>query len=170
MEAAVRLLIASLVISLASFGVGCGSGDIAVAPTAPSQPEPRSAGVWTWAETFSWIALGGAISGRITADDPLCAGASAHHCRYYRLTAPTDGLFEVVITSSAMGTDYLSAPLDLYVVDRSGKGWDPVFGPGPEMRVSLRVKAGSEYQITVWSSVVPGVAFELRASLEVPEA
>jgi hypothetical protein len=65
---------------------------------------------------------------------------------------------------------YAGAPLDLYITNvtfERGRGWDPLFGPGPQMRVSARVKAGEEYQISLysWSPDLPGVEFELRATM-----
>jgi hypothetical protein len=107
---------------------------------------------------------------QINADDSRCIDnfAWAYHCRYYRVVAPANGLLEIVLASDAMGSSYFAAPLDLYITnitDEPGKGWDPVFGPGPQLRVSARARVGASYQITVWSSKVPGVEFEMRSSV-----
>jgi len=133
-------------------------------------PTPAGFGLWPISERYIPIAVGDVVNSRVTAEDSNCidAFAGAYHCRYYRVSATNDGLLEVVLASAAMGPSYFGAPLDLYitnVTDERGKGWDPVFGPGPQLRVSAPAKHGEAYQITVWSSTVPGVEFELSSSL-----
>ena len=138
--------------------------------TGPAPPTPTPFGVWPISETYASLQIGEVINGRVTESDPSCITYLHMRCRYYRVQAPSDGLLEVVVMSESMGPRYADAPLDLYitnVTDERGKGWDPVFGPGPQLRVSARVKAGAHYQISLysWSPTLPGVQFELRSSM-----
>lgn len=137
---------------------------------APPTPTPGHLGLWPISETYVRLAVDDAITSRITADDPRCMIHQQQHCRYYRISPAQDGLLEITVRSEAMGPTYINAPLDLYitnVTEQRGKGWDPVFGPGPQMRVSARAKAGEQYQISLysWTSDVPGVEFDIRAAI-----
>jgi hypothetical protein len=137
---------------------------------APPTPTPEYLGLWRISDVYVPLSVGQVINSRITEDDPRCMYHPNQHCHYYRIAAPSDGLLEVTVKSESMGATYIQAPLDLYitnVTDDRGKGWDPVFGPGPQMRVSARAKAGAEYQISLysWAPDLPGVEFELRAAM-----
>ena len=182
-----QLMIVSAAITLALVTAACDAGVTTTAPTStpsvrpapaagaadgplngPAPPTPTGFGTWPISDRYTPLAVGETIIGRITAEDARCVVDFGEHCRYYRVTSPATGLLEIVLKSDGMETSYVSAPLDLYitnVTDLPGFGWDPVFGPGPQMRVSALVKTGESYQVTVWSSKVPGVNFEIRASV-----
>ncbi|MGH9331500.1 MAG: hypothetical protein ACRD09_13750 [Vicinamibacterales bacterium] len=92
------------------------------------------------------------ITGRVAADDPRCVGDEGYQCQYFRLTAPSDGLLAVVLTTSG-------GNVDLSVSNSALEQWWL-----PIERVP--VKAGATYQITLWEYERPGVEFELRSSLQ----
>ncbi len=105
------------------------------------------------------INIGEVVKGRVTADDPPCVGEPQWVCQSFRLTAPSDGTFEVTLS-------YSDGNLNVSVTDaeRSIWWWDPqpVFG---SVRVRAQAKADAAYQIVVWEYEKPGVEFELRTSL-----
>jgi hypothetical protein len=104
-----------------------------------------------FAERYTSIAVGEAVSARVNADDPRCAVWPEWPCQYFRLTAPSDGTLDVVMTHSA-------GNLDLSFTNDAGNTW---WYP-----VSIPVTAGATYQITVWEYETTGVEFELRTSLQ----
>lgn len=116
-------------------------------PTAPPAPSPPR-----FVDTYRQITVGEVVSGRATAEDPVC---EAWHCQYFRLTSPSDGVLEVVMTATGN--------LDAAVADTEGRKW---WDPAPEARVRVRapVKAGATYQIEIWEYT--SGAFELRTSME----
>jgi hypothetical protein len=112
------------------------------------------------------IGRGETVRARVTTDDPLCSPDWPHHCRRYRLIAPRDGLFEVVMTCAASARAYV---LDIGVIDPTGQMWLPPpeqWRLGAQRSVKLPVTAGSAYVIEIWSSSAPGELFELTSSLE----
>ena len=121
----------------------------AASPTPAPAPAPTPS---PFAETYTQISVGDVVSRRATAEDPVC---ESWHCQYFRLTAASDGLLEVVMTATGN--------LDAAVADIVGtKWWDPA--PGAQVRVRAPVKAGATYQIEIWEYT--SGEFELRTSLQ----
>ena len=154
-------------VSFAMLALGC-DGGTSVLPTGPSQLPPRATTptpgplVPTNAAT---IAVGEVVNSHVTMDDPLCDPGWPHRCRYYRLTAPVDGVVDVTMRWSSQQPD--PYPLDIDIISVLGRMGPPVaVGPGPQRRVTLRVKAGDAYAIEIWSFLSPAEAFELSTALQ----
>jgi hypothetical protein len=106
------------------------------------------------------LALGEVVKSHVTVNDPLCDPGWPHRCRYYRLTAPADGVLEVTVRWSSRQPD--PYPLDIDLISRFGRMGLPVaVGPGPQRRMILSVKTGDTYAIEIWSFLSPAEAFEL---------
>jgi hypothetical protein len=115
--------------------------------------------------TAATIAVGEVVNSQVTMDDPLCDPGWPHRCRYYRLTAPADGVLDVTMRWSSQQPD--PYPLDIDVISAIGRmGLPAGVGPGPQRRVTLRVKAGDTYVIEIWSFLSPGEGFELSTTLQ----
>ena len=110
------------------------------------------------------IALGQAISSRVTDDDPICGSAYPFPCRYFRVAVPQDGVLEITIRWSAALRD--PYPLDMDVIGPSGVGWIGEIAEGPRRIARGRVAGGNTYVIEVWSFLTPHEPFELTTSLE----
>jgi hypothetical protein len=154
----------------ALLALGCDGGASAV-PTGPSQPPtpasapPSSTGFVVPPNTAT-IAVGEVLNGQATEQDPLCAPGFPYRCRYYRLIAPADGILDITIKWSAQQVD--PYPLDLDVIHATRIGSQPLIGPGPQRRISIRIRSGDSYAIEVWSFLSPGEAFELSTALQRP--
>lgn len=155
-RAVTRRRLAFVLACLVTCVVGCGSGSGTALPTAPSRPpSPAPAPpTVTFAPTFTQIVIGETVQSRVSADDPLCIGEPLWPCQYFRVTPPTDGRLDVVMTFTPA---YPKGNLDLSFNDTEGGSW---WYP-----ISVPVKAGRTYQITIWEYEFPGVEFELRTSL-----
>ena len=142
---------------VALFLAGCGSDSGTRTPLGPSQATPAPATPRNpFAETYTQITVGEVVSRRVATTDPAC---EAWHCQHFRLTAPTTGRLEVVMT-------YSTGNLDISVTDSEGReSWDPA-PVGGLVRVSAMVTAGVTYQMTVWEYEFPGVEYELRTTLQ----
>jgi hypothetical protein len=144
------------IVCLGLLATACDDGGSRIPiPSAPSpvlSPAPSPFPGAPFSERYTQITLGDVVTSRVTDDDPPCVGEPQWDCQYFRLTAPGDGLLEVVMTVTP---NSLGKPnLDLSFSDSERKEWwSPVIAP---------VKAGSTYQITVWEYAFPGVEFELR--------
>lgn len=161
----------------ALFVTACDDGAV-LHPSAPSPSSTRSIlspsirpisaphqnAHWRVPSVFETMSVTDAILSRVTADDPACDPAWPFHCQYFRLTAPSDGLFEVVMKWSSLAAS--SYPLDIDVSDSDGWTWDCLAGPGTQRSVKLRVEAGKTYWVSVWSFEAPGEEFELSFSLQ----
>jgi hypothetical protein len=129
----------------------CGNQGNPIGPVRVPSPSPAPTPP-PFADTYTQISVGDVVSGRATADDPVC---DAWHCQYFRLTASRDGVLEVVMTPTGN--------LDASVTDSQGRTWwDPK--PGLQVRVSTPVKAGATYEIAIWEYT--SGQFELRTSLQ----
>jgi hypothetical protein len=122
------------------------SSPLAPAPTPPSPP------------AFPPITVGEPVRFRFITDDRECGSG---RCRSYSLTAPSQGLLEVVLTSVS-GDDSFVSKTEMYVVP-GGDSW--VEGPGPRISVTIPVVAGSTYEIRMFSFQDPSLELELRASI-----
>lgn len=151
---------------LAMLAAGCDGGT--APPTAPSTIIPASTPAPpaptpspALPNRFTEIALGEAVSSRVTKDDPLCDEGWHYRCGYYRVTAPGDGILDVTMRWSSAD----AYPLDIDVLNSHGGrlAVHPQVGPG-ERRVAFRATAHEVYFIEVWSFMDPGVEFELRTS------
>jgi hypothetical protein len=109
---------------------------------------------------FSSITVGEVVRFQIATDDWACAG-SLGRCRSYNITAPSDGLMSIAITSTFDATSFLGS-LELYVVP-GADDWE--VGPGSRIGARVAVRAGSIYEIRIFSAVVPSVELELRTTL-----
>jgi hypothetical protein len=128
-------------------------------PTAPSPaPAPRPAP--TPNPTFPSIAIGDVVRFSFAVDDTPCVGGGGR-CRSYNVTVPVDGTLQGVLTSVS-GTDAFIATTEMYVVP-GGDSWD--IGPGSGISVTVAVKAGSTYEIRMYSARIPSEELELRTSL-----
>jgi len=104
-----------------------------------------------FADTFTVITVNEVLHRRVSADDPLCIEEPLWPCQYFRITPPNDGRLDVVMT-------HTGGNLDLSFRDSEGtRWWYPI---------SVPVKAGRTYQITIWEYEFPGLEFELSASLQ----
>lgn len=148
--------------SVVCFGllVACGCGTQQRFPTsitAPTVPTVVPALPIAFAERFTVMTVDEMVRSRVTTDDPPCVDFPEFRCQYFRLTAPRDGIVDVIITTTHAVSSQLQ---DISIRDSQGADiWGPVGG-----RVSIRIKAGEVYQVTVWYAA-PGVEFELRSSL-----
>jgi hypothetical protein len=143
------------ILCLAVLGAACGSDRRTGIPTAPSLPSvpPPAPTPFTFAEQYTQIAVGEVVRRPVTSENPECIDEPGWKCQYFRLTAPSDGTLEIMMTVW-LGT--VTQGLDLNLNDSGdGEWWAPVKAP---------VKGGTTYQITV-RYVSPGVEFELRTSL-----
>lgn len=152
------------VVWLGLLATACSGGSRSVLPTAPS-PVPAQAPTppapFAFAVPYTEITVGDVVTRHETSDDPTCDQLPGWHCQFLRMTAPSDGLFGVLVTYSVR-----AQPLDLSLLDsRSGSVWAQTAGPGPRVALTARVKAGTTYQLTVWYTT-PGMEFELQSSLE----
>jgi hypothetical protein len=160
METAMRILFPS-VLCLGLLAAACHGSNLPVIPTAPAQtpaPAPPAPPIpFAFAERYTPITVGEVVSPLVTADDLPCVGFPEFRCLYFRLTPPSTGSVEAVVTT----TRGVAAQLqDVSVADSDGvEWWGPIGG-----RVSVAVRAGTTYQITVWYAA-PGVEFELRTSM-----
>ena len=125
-------------------------------PPAPAPPPPQQP-----VEGLP-IVLGDVVTGRVTEDDPLCG--PRHRCRYYRLTVSGSGALRVTMTWDPQVAD--PYPLDIGVIDPSGRVSLPTIGPGTQRQVSLPVSAGRTYVIEIWSAAAPGEEFALQTAIQ----
>ena len=109
---------------------------------------------------FPSISVGEVVRFQIASDDWACAGTSGR-CRSYNITAPSDGLLSFAVTSTSDDTSFLGT-LELYVVPGADE-WE--VGPGPQIGARVAVRAGSIYEIRMFSAVVPSLELELRTTL-----
>ena len=145
-----RQLVASIG-CVALLAAACGSEVIPTAPSRIPSPAPTPTPP-PFADAYTQISVGDVVSRRATAEDPVC---DDWHCQYFRLTAPSDGFLEVVMTATGN--------LDASVTDPEGRTWwDPK--PGVQVRVSTPVKAGATYEIAIWEYT--SGEFDLRTSLQ----
>jgi hypothetical protein len=135
-------------------------GPVTPQPSAPPPPPPAV----PRSEVAVDIALGEVVRSHVTVDDSLCDPAWPHRCRYYRLTAPTSGLLNVVMAWTPQQLD--PYPLDIDAVDEQGRGYLPTVGPGHQRQLWVDATAGSTYFIGIWSFFLPGEEFELRTSIQ----
>jgi hypothetical protein len=145
------------VFCLGLVAMACDGGNHFVIPMAPSQafaPAPTPAPIFVFAEPYTQITVGEVVKGQVTGHDPVC---DSWNCQYFRLTAPSDGRLQVMMTYS-IGTSTGSANLDLFVTDSAGRQW---WYPDP-----VPAKGGATYQIAVLEYESPGVEFELRTSMQ----
>ena len=154
-----RLLLIAVALCIAGAACTDGTHDRGlfppVAPTAtpsapPAPPSPN----------FPSISVGEVIRFQIASDDSACAGTSGR-CRSYNITAPSDGLLSFAVTSTSDDTSFLGT-LELYVVPGADE-WE--VGPGPQIGARVAVRAGSIYEIRMFSGVVPSLELELRTTL-----
>jgi hypothetical protein len=106
------------------------------------------------------MAIGEVVRFSITVDDRSCVGGGGR-CRSYNVTVPGDGTLQAVLTSVS-GTDAFIATTEMYVVP-GGDSWD--IGPGSGISVTVAVKAGSTYEVRMYSARIPSEELELRTSL-----
>ncbi len=157
-----------LVVCLGLLAAACGEGG--QTPTRPAQipspsPQPPPAPApFAFQPQFTQITVGEVVNRRVTADAPECSPSDPWPCQHFRLTAPSDGGLEVAMTYSVQTQPHQT--LDLSFVDSVGHQlWGYAGGVPPELRVSVSVKTGAVYQITVWYTY-PGVEFQLRTALQ----
>jgi hypothetical protein len=154
-----RFLLACAVLS--TTGAACTEGTNArrflqpMVPTAPSEPAPAPRPM-----NFPSITVGEVVRFQVATDDWACSGTSGR-CRSYNITAPSDGLLSFAITSTSGDTSFLGT-LELYVVPGADE-WE--VGPGPQIGARVEVRAGSIYEIRMFSAVVPSLELELRTRL-----
>jgi hypothetical protein len=110
--------------------------------------------------SFPLITVGEVVRFQFTNDDWACAGATGR-CRSYNITAPSDGLMSVAVTSTSADTSFLGS-LEMYVVP-GADDWE--VGPGPQIGARVAVRAGLVYEIRMFSSTVPSTELELRTAL-----
>lgn len=147
-----RFLLACVGLCIA--GAACTDGRRPFPPTAPTRaPAPPR-------PNFPSITVGEVVRFQFTTDDWACAGALGR-CRSYNITAPSDGLMSVAITSTSDDTSFVGT-LELYVVP-GADDWE--VGPGPQIGARVAVRAGSIYEIRMYSTVVPSVELDLRTTL-----
>jgi len=105
-------------------------------------------------DRYTQITPGEVLIRRVTTDDPLCVGFPEFRCQYFRITSPSSGDLAVgIMTIRGIGGQLQ----DVSVLELGGTDiWGPIGG-----QVSIAVKPGNTYQITVWYAE-PGVEFELR--------
>lgn len=148
------------VVCLGLLTIACGESLRLTPAPGPSQIPPP-APPFAFEAIYTQITVGEVVNRRVTADAPECAGGP-WPCQHFRLTAPSDGSLEVVMTYSVQTQP--GQGLDLSLVDSVGnESWGD--GVLPELRVGASVKVGATYQITVWYTY-PGVEFQLRTSLQ----
>jgi len=126
---------------------------------------PAPAAPFAFAQPFTLLTIGGQVHRKVGsgAENPDCVDFPGWGCHYFRITPSTDGVLEVVLTWLLESQP--SQPLDLSSTDsRGGTAWSN-YGPGSRGALSIPVKAGSTYQMTVWYTF-PGVEFEIGASLQ----
>jgi hypothetical protein len=158
-----------VIVCLVAAAVGCGGSDVPSPTAAPSVLPPRpiapppSAIVPVPAGGIP-IGVGEVVVSRVMPEDPLCDPAWPYRCRYFRVTAPTDGLMEVIMRCPVLAVRYV---VDLGVIDTEGRAWfgQPQFVLGPQRSVTLRVAAGATYFVEIWSVDAPGEEFEVRTSI-----
>ncbi len=131
-----------------------------VALTAPAPRAP-----FAFAQPFTELTVGGNVHRKVGAgaQNPECVDFPGWGCHYFRVSPSSDGLLVVQLTwllESQPGQG-----LDLSSTDSSGGTIWSNYGPGPRDVLSIPVKAGSTYQMTVWYTF-PGVEFEIGASLQ----
>jgi len=125
-------------------------------PTAPAPgPAPAPPPV-----NFRSITVGEVVRFQFTTDGWAC-GRTSGRCLSYNLTAPSDGLMSVAITSTSDDTTFLRT-LELYVVP-GADDWE--VGPGPQIGARVAVRAGSIYEIRMYTEPVASVELELRTTL-----
>jgi len=127
-------------------------------PAPPAAPSPTPAPLPD--PTFPSIVVGQVVRFSFTADDRACVGGGGR-CRSYSVTVPVDGTLQAVLIS-ASGTDAFIATTEMYVVP-GGDSWD--VGPGPRISVTVAVRAGSTYEVRMYSARVPSEELELRTSV-----
>jgi hypothetical protein len=137
-------------------------GDDAGPPAGPTAPPtaPSPAPALLPDPSFPSIVVGEVVRFSLTADDRSCVGGGGR-CRSYNVTVPGDGTLQAVLTSVS-GTDTFIATTEMYVVP-GGDSWD--IGPGSGISVTVAVKAGSTYEVRMYSARVPSEELELRTSL-----
>jgi hypothetical protein len=162
--------VGSIMVLLAVAAVGCESprralllGPTPLASTPPPIPPPPQPIPHPRLGDATPIAIGETVKSQTTADDPWCAPGGPHRCRYFKVTAPIQGVLRVTMRWSAAQPD--PYPLDIGVHGPTGE-WLPVVGPGAQRHVDVRADAGATYLIEVWSFLTPAERFELTSSLE----
>ena len=146
------------VVSLGLLAMACNGGNSPGLSTAPSGALAPTFPPFAFAERYTTIAVGDVVSRHVTADDPPCVAFPEFRCQYFRLTAPSAGNLEVVVTTTRGVGGQLQ---DVSVANSDGAELWGLSGG----RVSVPLRAGTTYQITVWYAA-PGVEFELRSSLQ----
>ena len=153
------------VVCYAFIASGCSDVGRPVFPTAPSPvPAPAPAPArFAFAEPYTPLAITDVVTRHVGDDNPMCVELPGWHCHYFRITAPSDGRLDIMLTW-VLETQP-NQPLDLSLMDSQGADAWSDYGPGPQGRLRAVVKAGSTYQLTVWYTF-SGVEFELRSSFE----
>lgn len=120
---------------------------------------------FAFVQSFTELTVGGKIHRKVGTGtgNPECVDLPGWGCHYFRITPASDGVLEVMLTW-VLETQP-SQPLDLSSADSRGTSSWSTYGPGPKDVLSLPVKSGSTYQMTVWYTF-PGVEFEISASLQ----
>ena len=146
------------VVCLALAGLGCDRVGASV-PTAPSVPPavaPAPPPV-----PFPSIVVGEVVRFQFTAEFSSCVKAGGA-CRSYNVNDPSDGQLTIVLTPVS-GDDGFVSTTEMYVVP-GADNWD--VGPGARISATIPARAGATYEIRMFSSKVPSVELELRASLQ----
>ena len=153
-----------LVLSSALLTLACSNeGGRLVAPTLPTPVPAPAPAAFAFAEPYTPLAIGQVVTRHVGDDNPMCVDLPGWHCHYFRITAPSDGKLDVMLTWVLETQPF--QPLDMSLRDsRGGEAWSD-YGPGSQSRLRAEVKAGSMHQITVWYTF-PGVEFALRSSFE----
>lgn len=133
----------------------------AILPTPSPEPRPPAPAPPRLLETP--IEFGQSDTFTVTSDDPVCgARPYQYHCRYFRVTAPRDGVMVVTIRWK-IPEEY---PFDMAVFGPSGGVADGQIGVGLERIARGRVSGGSTYVIEVWSFLTTSEPFDLSTSFE----
>jgi hypothetical protein len=161
----------ALWVALSALAV-CGCGDerrplpttpSAILPTPSPEPRPPAPAPPHLLDLETPIEFGQSDTFTVTSDDPVCgARPYQYHCRYFRVTAPRDGVMVVTI-GWKIPEEY---PFDMAVFGPSGGVADGQIGVGLERIARGRVSAGSTYVIEVWSFLTTPEPFDLSTSIE----
>lgn len=101
----------------------------------------------------------------------LARAALIGPCQYFRITAPSTGTLEVLLTfdSSTQGLQGVDiSARDLPAVGGIDPYWAE-FGNSTQTRLTLSVTAGQTYQIALWYTYEK-LQYELRTSMKLPPA
>jgi tetratricopeptide (TPR) repeat protein len=123
-------------------------------------------------DPWEFISLGDPVRATIQPGDTTCGDAD-ELCHRFALTAPSDGMLEVVLDSASVGTfrplpQQQSDALrnwDLHLETPEGDAYGPPLGAAFPLRVTIPVHRGATYQIRVLSFADRAREFELRTQL-----